>query len=60
MALPRSNAEVAMTDRYARGWHCLGLASEYKDGKPRTAMIQPGAGTLPERAYEYIVMTGFG
>ena len=20
--------------RYARGWHCLGLASEYQDGKP--------------------------
>ncbi|HVT34511.1 MAG TPA: Rieske 2Fe-2S domain-containing protein [Nevskiaceae bacterium] len=20
--------------RYARGWHCLGLAAEYKDGKP--------------------------
>lgn len=23
-----------MPDRYARGWHCLGLASEYRDGKP--------------------------
>ena len=20
--------------RYARGWHCLGQASDYKDGKP--------------------------
>lgn len=20
--------------RYARGWHCLGMASDYKDGKP--------------------------
>jgi 3-ketosteroid 9alpha-monooxygenase subunit A len=24
----------AMHDRYARGWHCLGLAKDYKDGKP--------------------------
>lgn len=23
-------------DRYARGWHCLGLAADYKDGKPHT------------------------
>jgi len=23
-------------NRYARGWHCLGLAAEYKDGKPHT------------------------
>lgn len=23
-----------MPDRYARGWHCLGLASEYRDGRP--------------------------
>ncbi len=23
-----------MPDRYARGWHCLGLASDYRDGKP--------------------------
>lgn len=23
-----------MPDRYARGWHCLGLASEFRDGKP--------------------------
>jgi 3-ketosteroid 9alpha-monooxygenase subunit A len=26
-------------DRYARGWHCLGLASDYKDGKPHTLNI---------------------
>ncbi len=26
-------------DRYARGWHCLGLASEYKDGKPHSLNI---------------------
>lgn len=25
--------------RYARGWHCLGLASEYKDGKPHSLNI---------------------
>src|SRR5678815_4998744 len=23
----------APPERYARGWHCLGLAQEYKDGK---------------------------
>lgn len=23
-----------MPDRYARGWHCLGLARDYRDGKP--------------------------
>src|SRR2546427_3588693 len=26
-------------DRYARGWHCLGLASEYQDGKPHSLNI---------------------
>lgn len=25
-----------LPDRYARGWHCLGLADDYKDGKPHT------------------------
>ena len=24
------------TGRYARGWHCLGPADIYKDGKPHT------------------------
>lgn len=24
----------ASAGRYARGWHCLGLAAEYRDGKP--------------------------
>ncbi|QNS02777.1 Rieske 2Fe-2S domain-containing protein [Streptomyces xanthii] len=24
----------AMPDRFARGWHCLGLADSFKDGKP--------------------------
>jgi 3-ketosteroid 9alpha-monooxygenase subunit A len=25
--------------RYARGWHCLGLAADYKDGKPHSLSI---------------------
>jgi len=25
--------------RFARGWHCLGLASQYTDGKPHTVRI---------------------
>jgi 3-ketosteroid 9alpha-monooxygenase subunit A len=25
--------------RYARGWHCLGLAQEFRDGKPHTVEI---------------------
>jgi 3-ketosteroid 9alpha-monooxygenase subunit A len=29
----------APPSRYARGWHCLGLASEYKDGKPHGLSI---------------------
>jgi len=24
----------ALPQRYARGWHCLGLAADYRDGKP--------------------------
>src|SRR3954470_8199439 len=24
----------ALPERYARGWHCLGLVDQYKDGKP--------------------------
>src|SRR5690625_7750815 len=28
-----------LPDRYARGWHCLGLAEDYKDGKPHTLNI---------------------
>ena len=23
--------------RFARGWHCLGLSSQYRDGKPHRA-----------------------
>src|ERR1051325_10497216 len=26
-------------DRYARGWHCLGLAQDYRDGKPHSLNI---------------------
>lgn len=26
-------------ERFARGWHCLGLAEDYKDGKPHTLHI---------------------
>jgi 3-ketosteroid 9alpha-monooxygenase subunit A len=29
----------APPQRYARGWHCLGLAQEYKDGKPHSINI---------------------
>lgn len=25
-------------DRYARGWHCIGLAEKYRDGKPHQLM----------------------
>ncbi|RBO93759.1 Rieske 2Fe-2S domain-containing protein [Nocardia puris] len=25
--------------RYARGWHCLGLAREFRDGKPHTVAV---------------------
>ncbi|MGH8808855.1 MAG: Rieske 2Fe-2S domain-containing protein [Noviherbaspirillum sp.] len=28
-----------LEQRYARGWHCLGLAQDYKDGKPHTLNI---------------------
>lgn len=28
-----------LPERYARGWHCLGLAADYKDGKPHTLNI---------------------
>ncbi len=26
----------AISSRFARGWHCLGLAETFKDGKPQT------------------------
>lgn len=30
---------AALHERYARGWHCLGLAADYKDGKPHKLEI---------------------
>jgi 3-ketosteroid 9alpha-monooxygenase subunit A len=35
MALVHKIEAQPIPNRYARGWHCLGLAAEYKDGKPR-------------------------
>ena len=34
MAIGHTIEAKPIENRYARGWHCLGLASEYKDGKP--------------------------
>ncbi|WP_454198689.1 Rieske 2Fe-2S domain-containing protein [Nocardia sp. Marseille-Q1738] len=40
-----TDAEVRVIDagappaRYARGWHCLGLAEDFRDGKPHTVAI---------------------
>ncbi|CAB3785856.1 3-ketosteroid-9-alpha-monooxygenase, oxygenase component [Paraburkholderia caffeinitolerans] len=28
-----------LVQRYARGWHCLGLANDYRDGKPHTLNV---------------------
>ncbi|WP_321795781.1 Rieske 2Fe-2S domain-containing protein [Burkholderia sp. BCC1988] len=28
------HAAQVLGDRYARGWHCLGLAADYRDGRP--------------------------
>ncbi|NVK44011.1 MAG: Rieske 2Fe-2S domain-containing protein [Oceanospirillaceae bacterium] len=39
MAQPHRIEAKPIEDRYARGWHCLGLASDYKDGKPHTLNI---------------------
>src|SRR5258708_31769366 len=36
MALTHMINASPIADRYARGWHCLGLAADYKDGKPHT------------------------
>ncbi|MGQ7957770.1 Rieske 2Fe-2S domain-containing protein [Pseudomonas sp. SP16.1] len=33
MSTPHRIERKALPDRYARGWHCLGLASQYRDGK---------------------------
>lgn len=40
-----TDAEIRVIDagappaRYARGWHCLGLAEDFRDGKPHTVAI---------------------
>ena len=34
MALAHTIEAQPIPNRYARGWHCLGLAADYKDGKP--------------------------
>ncbi len=33
MALTHMIEASPIADRYARGWHCLGLAADYHDGK---------------------------
>jgi 3-ketosteroid 9alpha-monooxygenase subunit A len=41
--LPKRSAHVIkaaeLPDRYARGWHCLGLAADFRDGKPHSLNI---------------------
>jgi 3-ketosteroid 9alpha-monooxygenase subunit A len=34
MPLTHTIEAAPIADRYARGWHCLGLAADYHDGKP--------------------------
>lgn len=34
MALKHTIESQPIPNRYARGWHCLGLAADYQDGKP--------------------------
>jgi 3-ketosteroid 9alpha-monooxygenase subunit A len=36
MALTHTIEAQPIENRYARGWHCLGLAADYKAGKPHT------------------------
>jgi 3-ketosteroid 9alpha-monooxygenase subunit A len=36
MPLTHAIEAKPIENRYARGWHCLGLAEEYKDGNPHT------------------------
>ncbi len=36
MALAHAIEAAPIPKRYARGWHCLGLAQDYKDGNPHT------------------------
>ncbi|MGW9521926.1 Rieske 2Fe-2S domain-containing protein [Streptomyces diastaticus] len=50
----RAIEAAAAPTRFARGWHCLGLAERYKDGKPHSVrafgqklvVFQAGDGTL--------------
>ncbi|WP_217251050.1 Rieske 2Fe-2S domain-containing protein [Streptomyces sp. AC602_WCS936] len=50
----RAIEAAAAPARFARGWHCLGLAEKYKDGKPHSVrafgqklvVFQAGDGTL--------------
>lgn len=39
MALAHAIEARPIEDRYARGWHCVGLAAEFHDGKPHTLNI---------------------
>lgn len=36
MALTHAIEARPIENRYARGWHCLGLAADYKEGNPHT------------------------
>ena len=36
MSAVRKIEAEAISSRFARGWHCLGLAEKFKDGKPHT------------------------
>lgn len=36
MALSHAIEAAPIENRYARGWHCLGLVDEYRDGQPHT------------------------
>jgi 3-ketosteroid 9alpha-monooxygenase subunit A len=39
MALTNGIEARPIENRYARGWHCLGVAADYHDGKPHTVDI---------------------
>jgi 3-ketosteroid 9alpha-monooxygenase subunit A len=36
MALMHAIEAKPIPNRFARGWHCLGIAADYRDGKPHT------------------------
>lgn len=50
----RAIEAIAAPTRFARGWHCLGLAEKYRDGKPHSVqafgqklvVFRTGEGTL--------------